>query len=91
MRRLKSIGIAAILFAAIATPVLAQEVEIYGPPAGYVVGPAAPSTYYYRGQVDPSLLPPRDKDEYWNLINRQDTGRSPARPGGENPNFNPPS
>ena len=89
MRRLKLIGAAALLSAAVATPVLAQEVG-YGPPRGYVVAPAAPPTYY-RGQPDPSMLPPRDNDEYWNLINRQDTGRSPSRPGGENPNFNPPS
>jgi hypothetical protein len=89
-RRLKLIGAAAMLSAAIATPALAQEVETYGPGPGYVVGPVAPPVYY-RGQPDPSLLPPRDNDEYWNLINRQDTGRSPSRPGGENPNFNPPS
>jgi hypothetical protein len=90
MRRLKLIGAAALLSAAVATPVLAQEVETYVAPRGYVVAPAAPPTYY-RGQPDPSMLPPRDNDEYWNLINRQDTGRSPSRPGGENPNFNPPS
>src|SRR5579872_3040877 len=44
MRRLKLIGAAALLSAAVATPVLAQEVG-YGPPRGYVVAPAAPPTY----------------------------------------------
>jgi hypothetical protein len=87
MRRLKLLATAALLSAAIATPVMAQEVETYGSSPGYVVAPPT----YYRGQPDPSMLPPRNSDEYWNLINRQDTGRSPSRPGGENPNFNPPS
>lgn len=85
MKRINVIGTAVFLCASIATPALAQEVGAYGP-----LGASPPTYYRSYGQVDPSVLPPRDNDEYWNLQNFGTTGRSPARPGGENPNLNPP-
>jgi len=92
MTRIKAISVAALLCASIATPAFAQEVGAYGPREDAYGPGTAPSTYYrsYGQQVDPSVLPPRDNDEYWNLQNFGTTGRSPARPGGENPNLNPP-
>lgn len=86
MSTIKAITAAAILCASIATPVFAQE---YRP---YVGGPyeRGPATYYGAyGQVPGSYLPPRNTDEYWNLVNHGFTGRDPSRVGGESPSLNP--
>jgi hypothetical protein len=89
MNRLKAISAAVVVSAAIATPAFAQE--FYGP---YVVGPYGPvgpaPTYYPYGQAPGDYLPPRNAEEYWNLVNHGFTGRDPSRVGGASPSLKPP-
>jgi hypothetical protein len=86
MNRLKAISAAVVLSAAVATPAFAQEV--YGP---YVRGPYGPAPMYYSyGQAPGDYLPPRNSEEYWNLVNHGFTGRDPSRVGGNSPNLKPP-
>jgi hypothetical protein len=86
MTRMKTIGAAVILSAAIASPVFAQ-----GAGAG---GPGSRPHAFYRTS-DPvnaaSYAAPLTNDEYWNLQNFGTTGRNPSRVGGEVPWLNPPS
>lgn len=88
MTRIKVIGAAVIMSAAIATPALAQGV--YRP---YVSAPYAPGAAYYYGynayDVPPGSYPPRDSDEYWNEVNHGFSGRDPSRVGGVSPNLKP--
>ena len=86
MNTLKAIIAAVVLSAAVATPAFAQEV--YGPYVGPPYGPAP--TFYSYGQAPGDYLPPRNAEEYWNLVNHGFTGRDPSRVGGVSPNLNPP-
>jgi hypothetical protein len=90
MDTLKASSAAAFVFAAIATPAFAQE--FYGPYVAAPYGAVGPAPTYYRsyGQVPGDYLPPRNTEEYWNLVNHGFTGRDPSRVGGESPNLNPP-
>jgi hypothetical protein len=85
MNRLKAISAAVVLSAAVATPAFAQEV--YGP---YPYGPVGPAPTFYYGQVPGNYLPPRNAEEYWNLVNHGFTGRDPSRVGGNSPSLKPP-
>lgn len=86
MNRSKAISAAVVVSAAIATPAFAQEV--YGP---YVAAPYGPApTFYSYGQAPGDYLPPRNSEEYWNLVNHGFTGRDPSRVGGVSPNLKPP-
>lgn len=89
MNTLKAISAAIVLSAAVAAPAFAQEV--YGPYVGAPYGPVSPAPPYYAyGQVPGDYLPPRNSEEYWNLVNHGFTGRDPSRVGGNSPNLKPP-
>jgi hypothetical protein len=90
MNKMKMISAAVVLSAAVATPVLAQDVGTYGP-AG--AAPLRHSQTFYRSynQMNSDFLPPRNDEEYRNLQNFGFTGRDPSRVGGESPSLNPPS
>ncbi len=90
MNRLKAISAAVVLSAAVATPAFAQEV--YGPYVGAPYGPVGPAPTFYSpyGQVPGDYRPPRNTEEYWNLVNHGFTGRDPSRVGGSSPSLNPP-
>lgn len=88
MNTLKAISAAVVLSAAVATPAFAQE--FYGPYVAAPYGPAGPAYYGSYGQVPGDYLPPRNTEEYWNLVNHGFTGRDPSRVGGDSPNLKPP-
>lgn len=86
MYTIKAIGAAVVLSASLATPVFAQTV---GP---YVSSPyeVAPGTFYRSyDQAPGDYLPPRNSDEFWNLVNHGFTGRDPSRVGGDAPSVKP--
>jgi hypothetical protein len=92
MHMMKAISAAVVLSAAIATPVLAQEV--YGPGVGaapYPYGPGSRVQTYYRSydRAAPGDYLPSDIDQYRNLQNYGFSGRDPSRVGGESPNLRP--
>jgi hypothetical protein len=82
--KMKTIGATAILSAAVASPVFAQDVV---DPVPYARGPGSQPQTFYRtyGQMNPSILPPRNDREYWGLQNFGFTGRDPSRVGGDAP------
>ena len=88
MTRLKIIGAAALLSAAIATPVMAQEV-IPGPGSRYVVQPQAGPTYYqnYDEYDAPVVVSPRyyRDDGFFGGYGYRDR----SRVGGYSPSDNP--
>jgi hypothetical protein len=84
MNTLKAISAAVIVAAGIAAPAFAQE--FYGP----YVAPYGPTYYRSFGQVPGNYLPPRNTDEYWNLVNHGFTARDPSRVGGDSPSVKPP-
>ena len=92
MTGIKTISAIAILSAAIATPVLAQE-AIPGPGSRYGLEPQ-PGPIYYRTYYQwsaPVYGAPRTSEDYWNMENYGFSGRDRSRPGGRSPWLNPPS
>ena len=92
MHMMKAIGAAAALSAALAGPVLEQEV--YGPAVGaapYAYGPGSRAQTYYRSydRTPPGDYLPSDIDQYRNLQNFGFSGRDPSRVGGESPHLHP--
>jgi hypothetical protein len=85
MNSMKIIGAAALLSAAIATPVLAQDV---GTNARHS---ARHQQTFYRSADPIFAAPPQSSEEYRNLEDFGMSGRSPSRVGGDDPNLNPPS
>ena len=86
MSRIKLIGAAAIMSAAIATPAFAQQ--IVGP---YVSTPYERGPVYYRSySVPPGSYAPTDDEQFWNQVNHGFSGRDPSRTGGVSPNLKPP-
>ena len=85
MTMMKAVSAAVLLSATLAVPAFAQEYV----PAPYYAGPGPFYRSYGYGQVPGNYLPPRNTDEYWNLVNHGFTGRDPSRVGGSTPNVNP--
>jgi hypothetical protein len=90
MTKIKILSAVAILSAAIASPVFAQDAGAFGPThagRGYV-------QQNFRGAYNQSnaiYAAPLTNDEYRNLQNFGTTGRDPSRIGGESPWLNPAS
>jgi hypothetical protein len=82
---MKTIGAVAILAAAVASPVFAQDARTPGHRM------EQHKLYQSYDQVNAPYAAPRTKDESWNLENFGITGRDPSRVGGESPWLNPPS
>jgi hypothetical protein len=93
MTRIKLIGAAAIMSAAIAAPAFAFAQEVYGPYDGpYVSHPYERGPAYYRPyNVPPGSYAPEDNEQFWNEVNHGFSGRDPSRTGGVSPNLKPPS
>jgi hypothetical protein len=90
MNKMKMISAAVVLSAAVATPVLAQDVGTYGP-AGAAHLRHSQTFYRSYNQMNSDFLPPRNDEEYRNLQNFGFTGHDPSRVGGESPSLKPPS
>ncbi len=86
MNTMKAISAAALLSAILATPVFAQG---YRPYIGGPYGRGPDGFYGAYGQAPGDYLPPRNADEYWNLVNHGFTGRDPSRVGGSSPSLRP--
>jgi hypothetical protein len=85
MTRIKTISAIAILSAAIATPVLAQDAGPIGPGSRYGLEPQPGPTYYQSyGESDAPFLAPRHYRHGFN-------GRDHSRVGGQSPSLKPPS
>jgi len=89
MHMMKAISAAVVLSAAVAAPVLAQEVYVSAVP--YAYGPGGRAQTYYRSydRTAPGDYLPSDIDQYRNLQNFGFSGRDPSRVGGETPNLRP--
>jgi hypothetical protein len=87
-RTIGAFGVALLLSAAIASPVLAQGATLRLHHA------RAYDQANFRGAYDQQVngdYTPRTPEEMRNLENFGFSGRDPSRVGGENPNLNPPS
>jgi len=87
-RKFKTLGVALILSAAIASPVLAQDATARPHHA------RAYDQSNFRGAYNQQVngdYAPRTPEEMRNLENFGFSGRDPSRVGGENPNLHPAS
>ena len=87
MTKLKTLSAIAILAAAVASPVFAQDASVFEPDHHG----RAHDQRNFRGAYNQSTVPYLTSDEYRNLENFGFSGRDPSRVGGESPNLNPPS
>jgi hypothetical protein len=89
--KIKTLGVALILSAAIASPVFAQDANVSAPRH------VRTHDQNFRGANNQQLSgapydnAPQTREERINLENFGFSGRSPSRVGGEDPDLNPPS
>jgi hypothetical protein len=88
MKKMKMLGAAAILSAAVAAPVFAQDAGVRGPGSRY--GLAAQHRGAYNQVNRPLRAAPPTRDG-WNLENSGSSRGDPWRAGREDPSFNPSS
>jgi hypothetical protein len=88
---IKTLGVALILSAAIASPVLAQDATVRPHHARAYDQSNFRGAYNQQINGAPFYAAPQTRDEMINLQNFGISGRSPSRVGGEDPYLNPPS
>jgi hypothetical protein len=81
MIKMKALGAAIILSAAVVTPVFAQDAGAIGPGNRYGLEPRPVTTY--RGAYDQSEARPLTNEERRNIEDFGFSGRDPSRVGGE--------
>jgi len=90
-RKITTLGVALILSAAIASPVLAQDATVRPHHAQAYDQSNFRGAYNQQTSGAPYYDAPQTHDEMINLQNFGISGRSPSRVGGEDPYLNPPS
>jgi hypothetical protein len=90
--KIKTLGVALILSAAIASPVFAQDATTVRPHHARAYDQSNfRGAYNQQMSGAPYYDAPQTRDEMINLQNFGLSGRSPSRVGGEDPYLNPPS